>query len=201
MLTKRENNKEKIRSEIANIFMKISCENTESNELAEIARQAIQKENKKEFNTSLELITMWFQSILGLKISPSAGRSDNRKMATTSLKQLIKKVNDFHDFISANELYLGFLPKIKQQYIQLIKSCPEAEKILNEFQNKGHKNLQKLNLIESDFKMFLYHLGIFPKDNNMKNEECQEKLKIIDSLIKMIVLLHKPIGNVNSRFQ
>lgn len=201
MLNSRDKKKDKVKCEIANIFMKISCENGEDDNLAEIAKQTIQEDNKQEFNNYLELTTIWFQSIIGLKTSPSTGRSDNRKMADVSMKKLLDKVNEFHDFISANELYLDFLPKIKRHYTNIIQNNPEAGRILKRYKNVAHRNLEKLSLIESDFRLLLNHLGIFPEDRTLSKKKRHRNLKIMDSLIKFIILLHKPIGNVYSRFQ
>ncbi|MBD3213910.1 MAG: hypothetical protein GF311_14970 [Candidatus Lokiarchaeota archaeon] len=200
MLNSRDK-KDKVKCEIADIFMKISCENSNDDEIAEIAKQTIQEETRAKFNNYLELTTIWFQSIIGLKTSPSTGRSDNRKMAHVSLNKLLNKVNEFHDFISANELYLEFLPQIKKRYTNMILNYPEAKRILDQFKNVANRNLEKINLLESDFRLLLNHLGIFPEDHHLSDRERHKNLKIMDSLIKMIILLHKPIGSVYSRFQ
>ncbi|TXT60945.1 MAG: hypothetical protein BAJALOKI1v1_1210006 [Promethearchaeota archaeon] len=160
-------------------------------------KRKVQKEKEKteEFEKYLEVCTIWFQSILGLKTSPSTGTSDNRKMAGISMEKLINKVDEFHSFISENKKYLPCIPNKIDLYSKYIIDNPDALRILASFRNIANRNLTKLNLIMSDFKLLLQKI-----EANDNGSKTQNYLKIQDALLKLMILLHQPINDVFSRF-
>ncbi len=180
---------------LAKLLSNVSNMNDYS-KLKDITTELLEKKNKEEFNKYLELTTIWFQSILGLKNSPSNGTSDNRRMVGVSMKKFMNKVNEFHDFISQKKEFLLFIPNKIDLYSKCIKNNPEAVRIVESFKNIANKNLEKLNLIINDFNIFLFKL-----EGNNNREEKQYYLKIQDALLKLLILLHEPINNVFFRFE
>jgi hypothetical protein len=191
------NNKSKkdpSKSELAKLFYNISNPEEESQE-KDLLFEKAKAEKQERFERYLEVTTIWFQSILGLKTSPSTGTADNRKMAGISMEKLVNKVNEFHQFISKNKKYLPFIPNKIDKYAKRIMNSRGALRILADFKNLANKNLEKLNLIMSNFKSFLHKI----EAKNEGNE--QDYLKIQDALLKLIILLHEPIKDVFSRFE
>jgi hypothetical protein len=180
---------------LAKLFSSVSSSDVNS-KLKNITSEILREKHKEEFDKYLELTTIWFQSILGLKVGPSNGNSDNKRMVNVSMKQFLNKVNEFHKFISQNTEYLPFLSDKIDLYSKCIMNNPEAVRIWEKFKNIAHKNLEKLNLIINDFDTFLFKL-----ESNNNREKKQYYLKIQDSLLKLLILLHEPISDVFSRFE
>jgi len=180
---------------LAKLFSNIT-DSEDNSKLKDITTERLEEKKREEFDKYLELTTIWFQSILELNFSPSTGTSDNKRMTDVSMKQFLNKVNEFHNFISQNKEYLPFFPTKIDMYSKCIMNNPEAVRIVASFKNIANKNLEKLNLIINDFNMLLLKL----EDNNNK-EQKQYYLKIQDALLKLLILLHKPINNVFTRFK
>jgi hypothetical protein len=108
-------NKKDLKCEIADIFMGIS--NKDSKYIPNLkdikADYKEAKENFKcQFSEYLEVTSMWFQSILRLEFSPSNGNSDGKKMSGYSLKKLVEKVNEFHDYLTKNKRYGNLVDQV-----------------------------------------------------------------------------------------
>jgi len=173
---------------------------TNFSNLVENKRNTIEEEFKFKISNDLELISIWFQSILRLELSPSAGNTEHKKMSEISFEKFIDKVNEFHNYLSKNENFQGLIKKVISNYQKKIEKDFEAFKVLENFKNVSHSNLNKLKLILSDFKIFLSEKGIYPENNNMDENIYHRNLKIMDSLLKLLILLHKPIRSVYNLF-
>ncbi|TFF90237.1 MAG: hypothetical protein EU548_04035 [Promethearchaeota archaeon] len=196
-----EKKREELKCEIADIFMGISRkDNANSSHVAENKLNTLEEEFNCKISNDLELISIWFQSILRLELSPSAGNADCKKMSEVSIEKFIDKVNEFHNFLSKNENFQGLIKKAISNYQKKIEKDFEAFKVLENFKNVSHSNLNKLKLILSDFKIFLSEKGIYPENNKMDKNKYHRNLKLMDSLLKLLILLHRPIRSVYNLF-
>lgn len=203
MLNTYENGKKKedLKCEIADIFMGISNkDNKYIPDLDEIRAKKAREEFTCKFSDYLELTSMWFQSILRLEFSPSMGNSDGKKMSGVSLQKLVDKVNEFHGYVSENEEFNDLVQKIITKYTNIVEKDYQAFKVLENFRCVAHNNLNKLKLILSDFNHFLTEKGIYPENPQLDKQEYHYNLKLLDSLLKLLILLHRPIKSVFNLF-
>lgn len=205
MINKHNNgkNKKDLKCEIADIFMGISNkDNKYIPNLTDIKSHNKEAEEKFrcKFSEYLEVTSMWFQSILRLEFSPSTGNSDGKKMSGYSLKKLVEKVDEFHDYLSKNEKHRKLVKEVIERYEKVIEKDFRASKVSENYKIVAHRNLNKLKLILSDFNIFLNEKGIYPTRAQMNEKEYQYNLKLLDSLLKYMILLHKPIKSVFDLF-
>jgi hypothetical protein len=193
-------NKEEKKKQIASIFKNISCKN-ENPIYEEILSQEEELEKIRcEFDAYLETTAIHLQSILRLWISPSTGRSDNKEISQISLDRILEKIDKFHDFISKNRERMDYFEDLINNFHSIISESASAQRVYEQFKLVCNKNIKKIKLIVSDFKLLLQEFGIFPEDPAMNKKKYQINLKIFDSLLKLIILKHKPIKSVYERF-
>ncbi|TFF99659.1 MAG: hypothetical protein EU541_04335 [Promethearchaeota archaeon] len=155
---------------------------------------------KQQYEIYIEITSIWFESILGLNTCPSSGTSDNRQMSGISLEKLVQKVDEFYHFRKEHTEFSDFIAEQKSLFQKRINDTFEAKRIRNDFKNLANRNLNKINLIMNDFSVLLRKMEVAEKGED-KNIIRQKHLKIRDALIKLIILDHKPVGNIFSRFE
>jgi len=220
MISGNNNKKEKTKAELAETFSKIANKSNSSSSkdtLASLVTRLTCGENeaqtyapgdhiekvegfKQQFEIYIEITSIWFESILGLNTCPSTGTGDNRQMSGVSLEKLVKKVNEFYNFRKEHKEFSDFIQEKRAVYENRIKDNFEARRIRNDFKNLANRNLNKLHLIMNDFSVLLRKMDVAEKGEN-KAKIRQKHLKIRDALIKLIILDHKPVGNIFSRFE
>lgn len=219
MISGNEESPEETKTELANTFSKIAEDSDESGSseiLHSLVSRLTGKDNeaqnykpgdhiekfegfKQQFEIYIEITSIWFESILGLNTCPSTGTADNRKMSGVSLEKLINKVNEFYQFRKEHGKFSDYVAEKKALYNKRIKENFEARRIRNDFRNLANQNLNKLHLIMNDFSTLIQKMEAAEKGED-KRKLRQKHLKIRNALIKLIILEHRPVGNVFSRF-
>ncbi|TXT59833.1 MAG: hypothetical protein BAJALOKI2v1_160005 [Promethearchaeota archaeon] len=192
--------KEEVKSEIASIFKNISCKNENPIYEEILTKEEELNKIRCDFDAYLETTAIHLQSILRLWISPSTGRSDNKEISRLSLDKIMEKINKFHDFISKNRERLDYYDSLIMSFKAIVSENPTAKRVFDQFQLISNKNIKKIKLIVSDFKLLLQEYGIFPEDPAIDKRQYQKNLKIFDSLLKLIILKHEPIKSVYDYF-
>lgn len=220
MISGNKDNKKEAKAELADAFSKIadkSSNSEKSNNLKSLVTRLTGKNNeaqtyspgdhmeklegfKQQFEIYIEITSIWFESILGLNTCPSTGTADNREMSGVSLEKLIDKVNEFYQFRKEHSEFSDYVAEKKALYNKRIKKNFEARRIKNDFKNLANRNLNKLHLIMNDFSVLIRKMEVAEKGED-KQKIRQKHLKIRDALIKYIILEHRPVGNIFSRFK
>lgn len=193
-------NKEEVKSEIASIFKNISCKNENPIYEEILTKEEELNKIRCDFDAYLETTAIHLQSILRLWISPSTGRSDNKEISRLSLDKIMEKINKFHDFISKNRERMDYYDSLIKSFKSIVSENSTAKRVFDQFQLVSNKNIKKIKLIVSDFKLLLQEYGIFPENPAMDKRQYQKNLKIFDSLLKLIILKHEPIKSVYDYF-
>jgi hypothetical protein len=121
-------------------------------------------------------------------------------MSGVSLEKLIDKVDEFYQFRKEHSEFSDYVAEKKALYNKRIKENFEARRIKNDFKNLANRNLNKLHLIMNDFSVLIRKMEVAEKGED-KQKIRQKHLKIRDALIKYIILEHRPVGNIFSKFK